>query len=637
MKKHQVTAKSWLSVLLCMVLCFSLIACGKKDDQTTTAVEPTAEATTEAQNQKPNDETTAAPATEATTAAPTTEAPTTAAPSTAAPTTEAPTTAEPTTEAPTEPEINTADFIEYKSLKDTYADQFLIGTIYAYSTSNGAGFTLAKEHFNVMTPENDMKPQYMQPSEGTFNFTGTDAMVKKLADNNILVVGHNLCWHQQSGNFLGYAKTREEAIEQLKNHIYNVAGHYKGQLISWDVVNEAIADGAKLPADGDWTKCLRKSQWYNSIGPDYLEMAFQFAREADPTCKLYYNDYNLNEKNKADIVYAMVSDFKKRGIPIDGIGMQAHYQSGTSIGSVQYSIELFESIPDIEISMTELDVTVEAANGRSSLTKKQEIEQAVFYAKLFKLYKEHSDRIARVTFWGMQDNFSWRKEKFPCLFNKDNTPKEAVYAVLDPDKYLELHAVGYGDNRTRATATYGTPKVDGSPEALWDNCETFQINTMLTAWNGATGTMKLMWDEDYLYVFVDVRDKYLTDRNSNAWEQDSVELFLDQKNNRTAYYEEDDGQYRVNFKGKVTIGDNTINDTLKNGFIGKGITVGGGYYIEAAIPWVVEAKEGLVCGFDAQINDTNTGGSRESVAKFNDPSDSSYQTTENFGEVILKK
>ena len=160
MKKHQATVKRWLSLLLCMALCFSLIACGKKDDQTTPADETTAEATSG--QQKPSDDTTAAPATEATTAAPSTEAPTTKAPeTTAAPTTEAPTTAEPTTEAPTEPEINTADFIEYKSLKDTYADMFLIGTIYAYSTSNGAGFELTKEHFNVMTPENDMKPQYM--------------------------------------------------------------------------------------------------------------------------------------------------------------------------------------------------------------------------------------------------------------------------------------------------------------------------------------------------------------------------------------------------------------------------------------------------------------------------------------------
>ena len=141
MKKHQVTAKRLLSVLLCMVLCFSLIACDKKDDATTAAVETTAESTTEAQKPQPEG-TTAAPATEATTAAPTTEAPTTKAPeTTAAPTTEAPTTVAPTTEP--EPEINTADFIEYKSLKDTYADQFLIGTIYAYSTSNGSGFELA--------------------------------------------------------------------------------------------------------------------------------------------------------------------------------------------------------------------------------------------------------------------------------------------------------------------------------------------------------------------------------------------------------------------------------------------------------------------------------------------------------------
>jgi len=326
------------------------------------------------------------------------------------------------------------------SLAEAYADYFLIGTIYTPNTLVDPERSLVIEQFNCITPENIMKPESMQPSEGYFAFTLPDAMLKFAEENNIKVIGHTLVWHQQSGRFLGQTSDREKAIEQLRNHITNVVGNYKGRIMAWDVVNEAVKDGAPLPADGDWTKCLRETQWLRSIGPDYIEMAFRFAHEADPDAKLYYNDYNMNDEDKAKVVHAMVKDLRAKGVPIHGIGMQGHYDTNVSIESVEKSIKMFSEL-GVEVSITELDISVNDASVSKSLTEEQEVRQAIVYAKLFKLFKQYKDNIVRVTFWGTIDSKSWRRDKFPCLFRNDYTPKEAYYAILDPEKYLAEHGV----------------------------------------------------------------------------------------------------------------------------------------------------------------------------------------------------
>lgn len=518
------------------------------------------------------------------------------------------------------------------SLYEAYQDDFLLGTIYTDASLSGKDKELTLKHFNVITPENIMKPEYMQPTEGNFNYRNSDVMVQFAEENGLSLVGHTLAWHSQTGRWLGRNVTREEAIEQLKSHITNIVGNYKGKFISWDVVNEAINDGAALPADGDWTKCLRQTQWLTSIGPDYMELAFTFAREADPDLKLYYNDYNLNNKNKADIVYAMVKDFKERGIPIDGIGMQGHYSTGMSIGTVEYSLKIFTEL-GVEVSITELDVPVNGASP-TGLTEEQETAQAITYAELFQLFKEYKDTIARVTFWGYVDNKSWRKDRFPCLFNADYTPKQAAYAVLNPEMYLLMNQGGEEELAPEtAQAKYGTPVIDAEMEDAWSNCPEIPVNKTIMAWEGATGMVRVLWDENFIYTLFEVKDGLLNDWSPNAYEQDSVEIFLDQKNDKTAYYENDDGQYRVNYKGAISFG----SVPGISGFTAAAKETDEGYLVEMAIPLVVTAEEGTVMGFDAQINDSNENGMRQSIAKFSDLTDNSYQTTEDFGRLELAK
>lgn len=537
-------------------------------------------------------------------------------------------TGEPDNESPAPPSYEPAGF----SLCDAYSDYFLLGTIYTPNTLSDPQKSLVLDHFNCITPENLMKPEYMQPTEGNFHFDEADTMVQFAEDNNLKLVGHTLVWHQQSGNWLGQNVSREEAIEQLRSHITNIVGRYKGKVMSWDVVNEAIADGVSLPSDGDWTKCLRQTQWLKSIGPDYIAMAFQFAHEADPDAKLYYNDYNLNENRKAAIAYAMVKDLKAQGVPISGIGMQGHYSTDVSVGSVENSLKMFSEL-GVEVSITELDVTVNNAGGAKALTEDQEVKQAIVYAKLFKLFKEYKDTIARVTFWGNIDSASWRSDRFPCLFNGDYTPKEAAYAVLDPEKYLADHGVSVEKTVKKAQALYGTPKIDGVKEELWDKCPEIAVNNPIMAWEGAKGVVRVLWDESYVYCFFEVEDDVLNKDSENPYEHDSIEIFLDQNNGKTPYYEEDDGQYRVNFEGYETF--DHLPD--KSGFKSAAKRTANGYLVELAIPLVKPASEGMVMGFDAQVNDSNDKGVRQSIMKFSDLTDNTWSTLENIADLELKK
>lgn len=540
------------------------------------------------------------------------------------------------TQAPTPTPTPRPD-ISGVSLKEIYKDDFMLGTIYTRMIDYGKDNELVKQHFNVITPENLMKPESMQRPQGTFRYDEANHMMQIAERDGFTVIGHTLAWHSQSGDFLGIKNpdgtpvNRDQAIEQLKTHIYNVAGQYKGKIYSWDVLNEAIADGAKLPADGDWTKCLRDSQWTRSIGPDFVAMAFRFAHEAAPDALLYYNDYNMNDNNKAEIAAAMISDLRSQGVPIHGIGMQAHYNINTSMGSVRNSLKRFSAIEGLRISITELDVVVPNANG--ILSSGNEKKQALTYAKLFKLFKEYADVIERVTLWGYRDDTSWRAENCPLIFDSSLNPKEAFYAIMDPDAYIAASESEEKVVARRANAAYGTPEIDGTKDALWlQKTMPYTINTPLFAYQGATGTVRALWDENYIYALFEVTDRDLNASSPQLHEQDSIEIFLDEENMKEDYFTDAAGQYRVNYKGELSFG--TVPTT--NGVKAAATQTANGYIVEIAIPLPKPAVSGMLLGFDAQINDSNSTGMRQSVMKFNDPTDNSYISTSLWGELLLK-
>jgi len=329
-------------------------------------------------------------------------------------------------------------------LKDAYAGKFLIGTAgdvpRGYSDVELANI---KANYNIITPENSMKPQPTHPSENTYNWATPDAMVDWCATNNIKVWGHTLAWHSQTANWFfqgtnGEPVTRELAMERLKNHIFTEVGRYKGRVYGWDVVNEAINDSGNSE-----TENLRNSSWIRAIGPDYLTMAFKWAHEADPAALLYYNDYNIERgaatnSGKHASSMLLLKRLIKDGAPINGVGIQGHWHLDSNLEDVEKAISDYESL-GLKISISELDVTASGENsgafptrgGGAPITEEAIQRQADMYGKIFAIFDRHAKSISRVTLWGISDRRSWRSGQKPLVFDAQLQPKPAYKAIID--------------------------------------------------------------------------------------------------------------------------------------------------------------------------------------------------------------
>lgn len=350
------------------------------------------------------------------------------------------------------------------SIGDTYKDYFLIGNVMSANQTGDAGITaMFKHHYSLVTAENDMKPQYLSPAKGMYNFTNADTLIGWAEANNIKVHGHTLVWHSQSAAWLtagadGKALTRAEAKVNLEEYINKVAGHFKGKVISWDVVNEALDGGSAIPAD--WKTVLRKnSPWYiayengadkgkGESGADYIYDAFVFTRLADPEATLYYNDYNENEAWKREAMALMAEELNEKWktdrrntqpgrLLVEALGMQAHYWTDNlDVNTVEAAIARFVKA-GVKVGITELDIPYGSYFNQHStpLTKEEELLQARLYAQLFRVYKKYADHIERVTFWGKADSQSWRAQGSPLLFDKAFAAKQAFYAVIDPEGF----------------------------------------------------------------------------------------------------------------------------------------------------------------------------------------------------------
>jgi len=333
------------------------------------------------------------------------------------------------------------DFVvqDLPSLSEVYADYFLFGTAVLPRDMRGPRFDFVRRHFNAITAGNDMKPEYLQPLPGVFTFDVADGIVQTALDHGMTMIGHTLVWHTQSPDWMNYPGiSRERAIENLVNHVTEVVGRYRGRVHSWDVVNEAFPSSVSgNPAD--WRANLRRTPWLEAIGYEYIEIAFRAAHAADPDALLYYNDYNLNHPGKREAVFHMVRELRERGVPIHGIGMQGHYSLSTLPRQVEDSIRRFSEL-GVKISITELDITVDHAQGWDRLTESAERMQAILFARLFLIFRAHSDVIERVTLWGLDDATSWRADRFPLPFNRDLSAKAAFFAILDPEEFLQRYA-----------------------------------------------------------------------------------------------------------------------------------------------------------------------------------------------------
>lgn len=533
-----------------------------------------------------------------------------------------------------EPEIMPTGIENIPSLQETFQNYFLMGNIVSGPSFESPRFNLLKYHFNIATAENAMKPDALQREKEVFTFDQADGMVNKVLAAGMKMHGHTLAWHQQSPSWMNYEGIdRQEAVDNLVNHTKTVAEHFRGRVISWDVLNEAINDNP--PNSSDWHSSLRQTPWYRAIGAEYIEIVFRTARKADPEARLYYNDYNLDNQNKALAVYQMVKELNEKnpdvgGRPlIDGIGMQGHYRLGTNPEDVALSLERFISL-GVEVSVTELDVQ---AGANSLLSERQAVEQGIACARLFKVFKQYAPRIARVTFWGLEDSMSWRAAQNPTLFDKNLKAKPAFYAVTDPDTYLRENRDTIYREAKRTKAIYGVPKIDAAiPDPMWDKSPEIPVDQYLMAWQGAKGTARVLWDTKALYVLVKVEGAELNKASRNAYEQDSVEVFVDENNGKTSYYEKGDGQYRVNFAG-----DQSFNIASgAEGFESAVSVRDKSYRMVLKIPFkTIRPENGTLVGFDLQINGASARGLRQSIAVWNDTSGESYRDTSGLGILEL--
>jgi endo-1,4-beta-xylanase len=534
---------------------------------------------------------------------------------------------------------------EAPALKDIYADFFLIGNIFSPNeiTPGNARFELMKREFNALTAENAMKPENMQLHQGEFTFSIVDRAIEAILDAGIKVHGHTLAWHQQSPDHLNIDVTREEAEQNLAAHINAVAGHYSGRVISWDVLNEVIANEGSDPEN--WRGMLRPTPWLaafaqdGSDGSDYIYTAFKLAREAAPDAILYYNDYRTEDPVKSRAIFHMIKELNEQYLAetggnrplIEGMGMQGHYYMDIAVSNVEDSIKLYSQL-GIELSVTELDISVQGA-GRN-LTEEQELFQALKYAELFEMFKRHSDVIERITFWGLDDATAWRP--LSVLFNGDLSPKMAYFAVADPEGFLEEHGNASGsDDRGLGRAAFGTPVIDGELDDIWLTTEILPVDRLLQAWNTATGFGRVLWDYEYLYVYVTVNDTMLDNSSSENYQKDSVEIFVGETNNRTPYYILGDGQYRISFCGIIS-GNGLTRERGYLEDVEYAIKIEGAtYHIEARIPFrEITPEAGTTLGFDLQINDAENG-SRRGMAKWFDPTNNSFNNPSGWGEIEL--
>ena len=326
--------------------------------------------------------------------------------------------------------------VQAQGLKDVYKDYFMIGVaVNQRNVTNAEQAALVKKEFNSMTAENDMKPEPTEPREGEFNWENADRIANFARANGIKLRGHCLMWHSQIGRWMtAEGTTKEQFYARMKNHIQAIVSRYKDVIYAWDVVNEAMSD------DANATDPYRQSAMYKLCGDEFIEKAFLYAHEADPKALLFYNDYSTVDPHKRDRIYNMVKKMKAKGIPIDGIGMQAHYNIYyPSEARLDSAITLFKTVVK-HIHITEFDIRVNEEMGgglsfsREGATVTDSVKQhlADQYARCFRVFRKHKDVIDCVTFWNLGDRDSWLGARnYPLPWDENYQPKLAYEYIRD--------------------------------------------------------------------------------------------------------------------------------------------------------------------------------------------------------------
>jgi endo-1,4-beta-xylanase len=395
-------------------------------------------------------------------------------------------------------------------LKDTVS--FPVGVAIDSRETTGAPAGLLQHHFDQFTPENHMKPEAWYDTNKTFRIhPEAKAMMDFAAANGIRVYGHTLLWHNQTPDWFfqhddGSPLTNSPADQtilstRLHDHIFNVAqtlstmygdfGSATNPLVAFDVVNEVISDQAET--DG-----LRRSTYYNILGPSYIDDAFTWANQAfnidhaavgvTHPIALTINDYNTELPDKRARLHTLVADLLNRNIPVDTVGHQFHTSLSTPVQSFDDAITAFEDLPVKQV-VSELDVMTGIPINNAKL-----IEQGYYYRDAFRIFRAHAANIFSVTSWGLYDARSWRSDNAPLLFDGQLTAKPAYVGAVDDTLPARI--------RTALVFQADVPLAAGATSALeWQKLRLYDV--------GNKFSFQLRWESDHLSVFVDAQDATL--------------------------------------------------------------------------------------------------------------------------------
>ena len=285
--------------------------------------------------------------------------------------------------------------------------------------SNAKYRATAAREFDAVTPGNEMKWGTVEPQQGQFNWTGADTIVSFATANNQVVRGHNLVWHQQLPSWVSNGQFTGTLLDLMRQHIATEVGRFAGKLINWDVVNEPFNE------DGS----LRSTIFSQQIGSTYIAEALRAARQADPSAKLYLNDFNIEGVSaKSTAMLNLVTSLKQQGVPIDGVGFEAHFILGQVPSSLQQNIQRFVNA-GVSVWITELDDRITLPASSANLT-----QQATDYASVVRACLAVTGCVG-VTVWGFTDLDSWIPGAFPGqgaadLFDQNIDPKPAYSSTL---------------------------------------------------------------------------------------------------------------------------------------------------------------------------------------------------------------
>lgn len=534
---------------------------------------------------------------------------------------------------------------------------------------------LMGQEFNMFTPEHEAKWCMISTGPGTYDFDKFDELVEFAEAHDMVIHGHALVWHSCSPDWVENATwTRDEAIEVLRNHITTVVSRYKGRIAYWDVVNEAF-DGPNY----------RDTAWLRLIGEDYIEMAFQFAHEADPDAILLYNDYGGEQMNsKSDAIYRMAQDFVERGIPLHGIGMQSHFD----LGNIR-----FDSIADnmqrlaelgLEVQLTEVDIKYLGDADEEILRR-----QAADYYHLMETCLDAENCTAFVV-WGVTDKYSWlRSASFfnnptvePLLFDADYKPKPAYFALMDllarragvtsvlSDDQIAAILEGPGANSSAIPEPTKTDPAQLAPDPVpgliyyapvgvsitldgdladWENVPRVLVDKgpMVPANNDTSFEFAAAADDSNLYYMANVTDSKVVYGNyqpGNWYQEDSIEFYLNATGDLAATSYKPGivqiGIMAANIENPAEpmVGGSNNGDAQLSFVVVKTDT---GYVVEASVPlktdvWEITPEHQSVIGFQAHLNGSSADDrDTKLIWSAADIQDQSWSNPSLFGQLIF--